>query len=214
MNENLLRYNEDAIFCVFDFETEDLNLADTRPWQFSCIIGTTKKIIKEYNLFLRWEDLRVSKKAAEITRFDPFRWEDEGTIVDPEKAVKLMTAIFEKVDYVCGHNIIGFDCHVYNASCVRLGLKPAELTKKILDTSCLIKGLKDKLDIPYKPCDNLFEYQMKMYNTIVRKRGFATLGALCKMFDIEYDTKRAHDALQDVKYNYEGLKKLLWKIEV
>jgi DNA polymerase III epsilon subunit-like protein len=212
MNEGLLRYKKDAKICVFDFETEDLNLANTKPWQFACVVGTIDKITKEYDLFIDWEDLNMSKSAEQITRFDCDKWNKIKK--DAKKTFTLINQIFEWTDYIIGHNIIGFDMHVYYATCYRLGLKPVDITSKILDTSCLIKGLPEKLDIPISDGGNLFEYQMKMYHTVVKKRGFATLGALCKLFDVEYDTSMAHDALMDVRWNYEAFKKLIWKINI
>lgn len=212
MNENLLRYKKDAKICVFDFETEDLNLANTKPWQFACVVGTINDILNEYDIYIDWEDLNMSKAAEEITRFDINKWNERKK--DAKKVFSWINSIFEKVDYIVGHNIIGFDTHVYYASCYRLGLVPVDITNKILDTSCLIKGLPEKLDIPISKGSNLFEYQMRLYNTVVKKRGFATLGALCKLFDVEYDTSRAHDALMDVRWNYEAFRKLIWKINI
>lgn len=210
MNEHLLRMNKKAKFCVFDFETEDLNLYSAKPWQFACVVGTQDCIIRKHDLLLRWKDLNISKEAEQITRFDRLKWEAHA--VDPKKVFELIHEEFEAADYICGHNILGYDIHVYRSACRKLGIKPYPLQKKAIDTMACGKGI--KLEIFYKPGEKFLSYQIRMANNIVAKRGFATLAAFAKLYDIPTDENKLHDALYDVTINYEVLKKMLWQIEV
>lgn len=212
--QELLRYNNNAKFLLFDFETEDLNLFSTKPWQYASVkFSNNSNKMEENNIFIKWKGLKVSKGAAIVTRFNPSIVENNG--IDPKKALEIINKEFEEADYICGHNIISFDVNVYHSYCLRMGVKPLDIKDKLIDTMSLGKGYK----LDYKPrigenCQSLVSYQMKINNIIHKKRGFATLGGLCKDFDIDYDTKKAHDALYDVKVNAKLLKKMLWTIEI
>ena len=212
MNENLLRYKNDLVYSVFDFEGENLNLHTSKPWQFACVTRTQKKILERHDIFIKWPDLNISKDAERITRFDRARWEREG--VPPKEAFKTMNGVFEKSDYVGGHNLFGYDIDIYRSMCRVLGIEPLPIHYKTLDTQCLVKSLPEKLDIPFKEGDDLFEWQMKLSNKIVRKVGYATLGASCKIFEVDYDKNKAHDALYDVDVNAQVLMKAIWKIAI
>ena len=212
MNEDLLRYNKEAVFCTYDFEGESLNLYASKPWQFACILATQDKIIEKHDIFIKWPNLNLSKGAEIVTKIDYARWEREG--IAPKDALKIINGCFNKGDYIVGHNLLGYDNHIYRSMCRMLKREPLPAHNKILDTFCLMKGLAERLDIPYQKGSDLLEYQMKMVHKIVRKRGFATLGALCKLFDIDYDKNKAHDALYDVEVNFKAFKKMLWKIEI
>jgi len=212
VNENLLRYNKKATFCCFDFEAENLNLFTSRPWQFACVIGTVGGVTEKHDIFIKWPDLNVSKTAAEVTRFDASKVEREG--IKPKEAFKIINDIFGRVDYLCGHNVLGYDLPVYVSACRALKIDPLDIHENMLDTLPLMKGLPDRLDVPFKQGEDILEYQMKLLHKIVRKRGYATLGALANMFEVPYDKDKAHDALYDVEVNFAAILKLLWKIEI
>lgn len=210
MNENLLRMKEDVKFLVMDFETEDLNLYTTKPWQFACVIAQNGKVIREHNLLIKWPNLNISKEAEQITRFNRGIWESEG--MDPKEAFELINEELDAADWIAGHNLLGFDVPVYRRSCERLGIKPLPIHRKLIDTLACGKGI--KLERFYKPTENFFCYQMGMINERVDKKGFATLNAFCDYYSIPVDKSKLHDALYDVEKNYEVLKKMLWKIEI
>ncbi len=138
------------------------------------------------------------------------RW--EANAINPKKAFEIIHSEFEAADYICGHNILGYDIHVYRSSCRRLGIKPYPIQNKILDTMACGKGI--KLEIFYKPEDDFLSYQIRMVNNIIIKKGFATLTAFAKLYDIPTDETKLHDALYDVEINYQVLKKMLWQIEL
>lgn len=210
MNEHLLRMKKDTTFCVFDFETEDLNLYTTQPWQFACVVGTQKEILREHDIYMNWPNLNVSKEAEIITRFDPLYVEAHGK--NPYDAFKLITEEFEDCDYVVGHNILGFDIHVYRRRCEVLGITPYPIERKLIDTMACGKGI--KMNIPYTPGESFLSYQIRLANEKPPKKGFATLNAFCKHYDIPVDETKLHNALYDVQKNYQVLLKMLWNIEI
>lgn len=210
MNEHLLRMRNDVKFCVFDFETEDLNLHTTKPWQFACVVATNQVIIRKHDIYIKWPNLNVSKEAEQITRFNINHWREIA--IEPRDAFETINQEFDAADYICGHNVLGYDIHVYRSSCRKLGIKPFPIHLKMLDTLCLGKGI--KLEIPIQPTDDVLQYQLRMLHTKVEKRGFATLSAFCKHYEIKTDEKRLHDALYDVTINREVLKKMLWNVEI
>lgn len=210
MNENLLRMKKDTKFCVFDFETEDLNLFSAKPWQFACVVGTQNKIIRKHDLFIGWKDLNISREAELITRFNEHEFKSKAQ--DPKKCLEIINQEFSEAEWISGHNILGYDIHIYRRYCRRMGVKPYPIQDKFIDTMCCGKGL--KLDIKYQAGQDFLSYQIKMANEIIRKRGFATLSTFAKEYEIETKEDKLHDALYDVEINFEVLKKMLWHIEI
>lgn len=210
MNQNLLRMKKNVKICVFDFETENLNLFTSKPWQFACVQLFNNQVVNSHDIYIKWPNLRISKEAEIITRFDRNKWNEEGR--DPKEVFLEINEIFDKADYIAGHNILGYDIHIYRSGCKRLGIKPLPIHKKMIDTLACGKGI--KLEIPYNPTDDFLKYQIKMLTNIITKKGFATLSAFAKYYDIQFDETRLHDALYDVELNAEVLKKMLWNIEI
>lgn len=210
MNEHLLRMNKDVKYCIFDFETEDLNLYSSKPWQFACVVGTNKTIFRKHDIMIRWDKLNISREAEVITRFNRFDWEARAE--DPKKTFELINEEFDKADWIGGHNVLGYDIHIYRRCCRRLGIKALPIHKKMIDTFPCGKGI--KMDIPYKNGDNFLSYQIRLLNEIVIKKGYATLTAFAKLYDITLDESKLHDALYDVEINYQVLMKMLWQVEI
>lgn len=191
-------------------ETEDTNLFYTKAWQFAGIPFNLSSDFGLINLYVKWPDLNMSKGAAEVTRFDKSIWEKNG--VDPKEALDIIDKEFEEADWVVGHNPLGFDIPVYRSWCRMLGRKPLPIHFKTIDTLACGKGI--KLDFLYKKGDNFLSYQMKMLNEHVKKRGFATLSALCKDYGIPFDQNRLHDAGYDISINVELFRKMIFKIDI
>ena len=82
MNESLLRFDKRQKYLVFDTETEGLNLVDSRPWQIAWIVAQGGKIIQKHDIYVRWDDLNVSKDAARVTGFSKDIY--ERTAIDAE----------------------------------------------------------------------------------------------------------------------------------
>ena len=63
------------------------------------------------------------------------------------------------------------------------------------------------------PKEKVLSWQYKL--TSFRKRGLkASITALCKSYDIQFDKTKLHDAIYDVRMNYEIFRKQLWEIEI
>lgn len=159
-----------------------------------------------------WPNLSVPPEVARLCGFDRFVYNEKKK---PAKGVfEQFIKDCSDVDYVCGHNILGFDSHIYINSCMKLGIEYLDWSEKILDTRPLLLGTPGKLNIPYKFGENLLDYQLRILSIEVRKRGYATLNALCDEMGVEYDKEKAHRAIYDCKTNWEALKQLLYKIEL
>jgi DNA polymerase III epsilon subunit-like protein len=225
MNDHLLRFDYKKTYLCIDYETESLNLAESKPWQFAAVKFRLKEyaktgesrinVLEEHDIYIGWDYINISKDAATITRFDRAKW--ARLAVDPKKAFEKTAKLYDEADYIVGHNLLGYDINIDRNSRLRLGLPVLPIHKKILDTLPLGRGIEGRLNIPYTPDKNLLHYQLKMYHYCppeAKKRGFATLGGFCKLFNIDYDPQMAHDALYDVTRNAEVFAALLHKIEI
>ena len=69
MNEDLLRFNNQQKYLVFDFETCNLNLCstDNKPWQLAFLVCQGNKVLEEYDYYIYWEDLKILSFNIEIT---------------------------------------------------------------------------------------------------------------------------------------------------
>lgn len=209
MESNLLRYKKFK-YVVFDFETEDLNLVLTRPWQLSYLFVDKDKETM-VDKFLLWPELSMAKGAAYATSFSEEKWRKLGE--DPREVMLGFNEFLNDSDVICGHNILGFDWHVYNNTCRRLNIETVNWNSKIVfDTFAIFKGLKSER--PYKSGEPFLPYQFKMISWIVRKKGYATLSVAAQELGIEVEQERLHDSSYDIVLCNEVFKKLLWKVEL
>lgn len=193
----------------FDFETENLNLYSTKPWQLAYIVFDRFENIIKKDLFLDWHDINVSEGAEKATRFDIREYRNSKKLSDAKTAIEEFNKELESADLVVGHNIIGFDMSVYNSTCARLGIKPVDFCHKVRDTLSLFRGY--KLDRPINEGDDAFKYCMRMNFFVpkeARKRGFSTLTAMAKFFGIHLEEGKMHDALYDVAINVETFRQI------
>ncbi len=209
----LLRYNKKAKFLFFDFETEGLNMVMSRPWELSYLVGSIEKgIHMESENFLYYKDLYMPNIIRELCHFDDDRYNKNAQ--DPRKVLLEFNNIIEQCDFICGHNILRFDSGIYINSCKREGVKTIDFSKKIIDTLPLLKASPGKLNIKKKPDENLLDFQIRVNNIQHKAKGYATLNALCKDTDVEYEISKAHRGIYDININWEAFKKLLFKIEI
>lgn len=213
MNNNLLRFNKRQKFIIFDYETCNLNLAseDNKPWQLSFIIADQNKIIEEYDYFIQWEDLVVSKDAAKITGFSRSKY--DKLAVCPTKVLEHFESYLYNEEYIpVGHNVLGFDVYIHNIHRKLLG-KNSDYSyiNKIIDTNCLAKGIAKNLNKPLSKSLTSWQYSL---NNLV-ERGLRTSLQMCaKKYKIDFDPSKLHDALYDININYEVFKKQLWDVEI
>lgn len=197
----------------FDFETEDLNLCHTKPWQLGMVLFDESSILEEIDAKLFWEDFCISKEAAFHTKFDFWKWKKEAK--DPRLVMERANKIFESCDFIVGHNLLGFDVHVYRSTCRRLGIKALPIEEKIIDTLPCIKGI--KLNISPNPSIPILNWQVAMSRYVsaeTRKRGFATLSAMATHFGIDFDPEKLHDGLYDSALNVNCFRRVASKLGI
>lgn len=213
MNNNLLRFNKNQKYIIFDYETCNLNLCDTnnKPWQLSFIIASNNKIHQSHDFYLKWEDLPISKDAAKITGFSRSKYDKLS--VCPLEVLNFFESFLYNEEYiVVGHNILGFDVYVHNIHRKLLG-KDSDYSyiDRAIDTNCLAKGIAKNLTKLQNKSRISWQYSL---NNIV-ERGLRTSLQMCaKKYKIDFDPTKLHNALYDININFEVLKKQLWEVEV
>lgn len=209
IENDLLRHSKNQKYLIFDFETEGLNLVYSRPWQLAWSITEGRNIKKSFNKYIWWDDLNVSKEAAEATRFD---YEDyRKKAEDPKGVLNLFDKYLLDKDYiVLGHNILGFDVFIYRVLRRYLGEKSnySDFINRCIDTLAYSRAY--KLGINPEPT---VLWQYKMLDTYKKRMG-TSLQAMCKEFDIDFDFRMLHDAYYDIEKNFEVFWELLYKLEI
>lgn len=213
MNEDLLRFNENQKYIVFDFETcnANTNTLTNIAWQLGLLICEGSKILKTEIFYLRWPNLPISKGAARVTRFDWNVYKQKA--VDPLPVWEYFNTYLFNPEYkIIGHNILGFDIYVYNIWCQLLGKKTDySFVKRFIDTDALARGLKN--DIKYRKEEDFLIYQYKM-GSIIKKGVKTNLAAMANHYKIEIDPDKMHDAGVDVTINFAVWNKMKWEINV
>ena len=208
MKEELLRFKNKQKYMVFDFETCSLNLCNknNKPWQVGFILCEGDKIIEEHDYLIKWDKLDVSADAAKITGFNRGKYDREA--VDAEKVLGLLEKYLYNPEYIkLGHNLLGFDVYIHSIFRRLLNKKPdySYLTE-LIDTLCVAKAIHKEIK---PPKENLLSWQYKL--TSFRERGMkASITALCKAYDLNFDASKLHDAIYDVKMNFEIFRRQPW----
>lgn len=209
---SLLRYQDNQRYCIADFETEGLSLTRSRPWQLSYAICTNRHIEKIVTRYPLYEDLNVSDEAARVTRFDK-----KAYLAQAEDPIKVL-ADFEEVamdSSVCTimHNGLGFDGYVWQTM-RRLQGKPLDWSfiPRLIDTLCLSRAYRFQI-APDLKAFTAWQYKMLTIRSKAKGMG-ASLGAMAREFQIDYDERYAHDSEYDLKVTHEVFKKLIWCLEV
>ena len=212
MNDNLLRYDDNQKYLIFDFETCNLNLVnpDNRPWQLSFITRTKNKILKKHDHFLKWKNLKVSDGAQKATRFDhtKYRIKSEDPLPILRKFDKLL---YDKQYKIVGHNLLGFDVYMVDVWRRQMARDlNQEYVSRIIDTKALATAIAK--DIKYTDGDFInWQYKLLHY----RERGLKTSqGFLLKHYGIDHDPKRLHDGLYDIEMNFKIFKRQLFDLEL
>tara|TARA_B100002019_G_scaffold277821_1_gene278037 strand:+ start:62 stop:589 length:528 start_codon:yes stop_codon:yes gene_type:complete len=156
-----------------------------------------KKIIDRKNFFIKWDTkLKISQDAARMTGYSEKNMKKNA--VSPEEAFPTIHDWLENCDYICGHNVLGFDIYLLRGLYKYFNKNYQPLVPKVIDTFAVAKGI--KLNYKYDKNQDFTEYQYRVINTI--KRGLkCSLGALGKEFDIDHDESKLHDALVDLELN-------------
>jgi DNA polymerase III epsilon subunit-like protein len=212
MNSNLLRFNKDKKFLVFDYETCSLNLSspDNKPWQLAFLVCSHKEVEERHDFYLKWDDLKISDGAKQVTGFKESVYKKRA--VDPLEVLDLFESYFYNEEYyIVGHNIIGFDIYIHNIH--RLLCKKSSdfsYLNRLIDTNCLAKA--NALNIEYDSSD-LTLWQFKLQK--IKQRGLKTnLKSLCQKYKIDFDEAKLHDALYDIEQNFKVFKSMIWESNI
>ena len=207
----MLRFNNTQKYLTLDFETEDLNLVKTKPFQVSWIVSTLKDgVISEKDYYLKWPDLNMSPSACAITHFDDANYNKNA--VDPKKVLdELDTLVYDPSIIIIGQNIFGFDIYVHNILRQLCG-KATDYSymRRVIDT--MILSMAKNASIAYNG-DNRLLWQYRV-STITKGKGKNSQLALLKSLDIPFDPDKLHNSLYDVTMTWEIFKKLIWSIEI
>lgn len=210
--EDLLRFKKDQKYVVFDFETCNLNLVSehNKPWQLAFLVYHGDKLIESNDYHIYWEDLRMSEGARKVTGFKDAKYKK---LAQPaEKVLDHFEKYLYDDSYIkLGHNILGFDIYIHNIFRKLLGRKPdySYLVHSI-DTLCLAKAIYKEVELNG---NDFLSWQFKL-NSFHERGMRLNLGACCKTYDVDFDPTKLHDALYDIKKNYEVFKKMLWKVKI
>jgi DNA polymerase III alpha subunit (gram-positive type) len=212
MMEDLLRFKKDQKYVVFDFETCNLNLVSehNKPWQLAFLVYHGDKLIESNDYHIFWEDLRMSEGARKVTGFKDSKYKK---LAQPAEEV---LDHFEKYLYddsyiKLGHNILGFDIYIHNIFRKLLGRKTDySYLAHSIDTLCLAKAIYKEVELNG---GDFLSWQFKL-NSFHERGMRLNLGACCKRYEVDFDPTKLHDALYDIKKNYEVFKKMLWKVKI
>lgn len=210
---DLLRYNKKQKYLLFDYETESLNLVPgfNKPWQLSYLIAEGNQIQQEFDFYIDWPDLNISKEAALVTRFDFNKYKLKAM-----PAAKILedfeSYLYDPQYIIVGQNLLGFDVYVHNQFRKKLGNKTDfSFIKRIIDTNCVAKAIKKS--VAFKDTDNRINWMYKFND--FRERGLKTsIKQQLKEYEIPFDEMRLHDSAYDIQMNFEIFKKQLWQVEL
>lgn len=211
MLNNLLRFNKNQKYIVFDFETESLNLFYNKPWQLSFVIASGNKVTEEHDYFIDWPDLNVGEEAAKINHFNLSDYNKSKQ--DAKKVLDCFEGfLYDKEYLIVGHNIIGFDIYIHNIYRRLLGKAPNyTYLERLVDTNCLAKAI--KLQIPKKKDESIFQWMSRL--NFFHKRGLKTSQKqMLKENNIDFKEELLHNSLYDVQMNFELFRKLIYQIDI
>ncbi|RTK99136.1 MAG: hypothetical protein EKK57_10225 [Proteobacteria bacterium] len=212
MVPNLLRYNKKQKYILFDFETENVNLAiENKPWQLGYIIGKGDDIISVKNDYIDWSDLNISEDAARITKFDINKY---NVLKKPALPILLEfeSYIFDPEYIVLGHNVNNFDIYLHQLYRAKLGLKKDySYLPRLIDTNSLFKAY--KLGITKISTNNYYSECIK-YSNYIQKGLKSSLETCARELNVECNKEDLHDAEKDTIINFAVWNKLKWLIEI
>ena len=207
-----MNFKKDQKYVVFDFETCNLNLVSghNKPWQLAFLIYHGDKLIESNDYHIFWEDLRMSEGARKVTGFKDAKYKK---LAQPAEEVldHFEEYLYDDSYIKLGHNILGFDIYIHNIFRKLLGRKTdySYLTYSI-DTLCLAKAIYKEVELNG---NDFLSWQFKL-NSFHERGMRLNLGACCKTYEVDFDPTKLHDALYDIKKNYEVFKKMLWKVKI
>ena len=210
IGNELLRYDKNRKYLVWDLETTGLNLGYALPWQISFAVFTLYDVLLKQDFYIWWDNLPMSDGAAKVTRFD---W-DQYQLLSKEPDLILSTFdsyLYDPEIYSVGHNILGYDSMIHAVWRRKLGIKEDfSYLDRAFDTVALSKAFKKGI----KPDrENFLPWQYKM-GSLIEKGLKTNLAQMARDLQIEFDESRLHDARVDIQLNIDVFRQLLWKMEI
>jgi hypothetical protein len=210
---NLLRFDDNQLYFLFDTETQCLNLLhDNLPWQLGFIVFNNKEIIDKQQLYIWHENFTISPDAARVTRFDRKEYE---RLAKPQKEVfdLFESYLYDDKYVVCGHNIAGFDVFIHLQWRRLNGLREDwRFLPRMLDTKSVATAI--KLGVKSLKREN-WPIDMFKYGGYVErglKTNLALLGKEYGIKDVNYD--ELHSGLNDCDLNKKVWDKMKWMIDI
>lgn len=223
--EDLLRFHwKDYKFCIFDYETSDLNLmTGNLPWEIGYMTVENGKTVESHNRNMLWEDLKMSADAARITQF---RWADYKARAEDPKIVldEFEKILYDKNTVNITFNGLNFDIYLHQLWRKKLGLEPDwTFLPRSIDIIALSRAYLLGLEPP-ESWEDFFFWQIKLVNYLsdgrTRKEkkkdfgGSTSLKAMAKNLGVKVDDSKTHQGLYDVELTWAIFEKLLWKMEL
>jgi hypothetical protein len=216
---NLLRFQKDQKFLIWDYETISLSLLPgkekevfNKPWQLSFLLATQEKVINSWDYYIWWDNLEIRPEVAAINHFDFHKYKERAQ--DP----KVVIEEFEKHLYDpsvinVGQNILGFDIYVHNIYRHLLGKKSDySYIQRSIDTRFLCAAIKKEMKFD-RNNGSLIEWQFRLATIHEKTLKTSTLQQL-KDHGINYDERKLHDSSYDILMNLEVFKKQLYLLEI
>lgn len=209
---NFLRDDPSVVYLIIDTETEGLSLiGKNRPWNCSWILYQNSKILEQYDKFVWWKDLNISKGAAQVTRFDYDDYKSKAE--DASKILDEFETYLNNKSYVCiCHNISSFDCYIIKNWREALNRKnDYSYLDRTIDTNSLARAIKKGVKKIERKDWKLMNFRFSNYV----ERGLKTnLTALGKEYGIEHDYEGTHRGQSDIILNAKVWNKLRFQIEI
>lgn len=210
LGDDLLRFQKKK-YIVLDTETESLNLINSRPWQIGFVVVENKKVVQTFDLYPFWEDLKISRDAARITRFNYQEYKQKSQPV--KECWNILQSYLYSDYYIVGQNLLNFDIYqIKNLQKILTGTYDYNYLPRCFDTIALGRAYKSG-ERKIADGENVLAWQYRWMNAR-GKHLKASLSVLCKDLEIPMDEDQHHDALYDVKKTHEVFEKLIQIIEV
>lgn len=220
LGSNLIRFQKDARWVTFDFESSGLNLWAAKPWELSwAICSLNDGVIESKTRMIYWKDFDISDELARKVHFDRTKYEANAQA--PEEVWKeFAPVIFDPSIRSVGHNLLGFDVYMIKTWQRLMGaaqdfswIGGVKDKYPLIDTNCLAKAYRKEIKPDVSSSSALLSFQYKMES--FREKGLKTsLGTMCSLFGIDYNAQEAHSAEYDVRANWQLFRELVFKIDI
>lgn len=199
--------NKKNKFCIFDTETESLNLVLSRPYELAYSIMENGEITESHQRFIWWDNLKMSADAARITRFnyDSYKEKAEDPYLVYEDFNKLLSD--ENIFFV-SQNGLKFDTYMIKSWFEEIGKWNGygSWVNRMVDINPIFKAYQKKVQFPD---EELLLNQYAWAN--MHEKGLkSNLTFMCKSFNIEVDETKTHEGLYDIYLTGECLKQLIY----